>query len=130
MSQLFISVFFLISSYQALAGNFAIEFTPDQQLRYLGHELLVALDQFEEEQLQKDVAVSEEVKPLSQPDVKKEMAANEINIIIRKIIASNPLIELYKTEMCNNWSKYSNCPYGNKCKFAHGAKELRKKHYI
>ena len=48
----------------------------------------------------------------------------------------------YKTELCNNWIKNSNCVLGKKvifrfcyvnpvkCRFAHGKKELRKKKYL
>ncbi|MCO5611322.1 hypothetical protein L7F22_065574 [Adiantum nelumboides] len=34
---------------------------------------------------------------------------------------------MYKTEMCNKWltSMGQYCPYGDKCRFAHGAHELR-----
>jgi len=31
----------------------------------------------------------------------------------------------YKTEMCNKWLERGECPYGNKCQFAHGESELR-----
>ncbi len=30
----------------------------------------------------------------------------------------------YKTEMCKSWSEAGFCPYGNKCRFAHGKQEL------
>lgn len=33
----------------------------------------------------------------------------------------------FKTEMCKNWSESGQCPYGKKCKFAHGRKELHEK---
>ena len=33
----------------------------------------------------------------------------------------------YKTEMCKNWEKSSYCPYGTKCRFAHGKEELMAK---
>lgn len=33
----------------------------------------------------------------------------------------------YKTEMCKNWEKSSYCPYGVKCRFAHGKEELMAK---
>ncbi|KAI5850609.1 hypothetical protein BZA05DRAFT_374237 [Tricharina praecox] len=32
---------------------------------------------------------------------------------------------LYKTEMCRNWSEVGECKYGKSCQFAHGAQELR-----
>jgi hypothetical protein len=31
----------------------------------------------------------------------------------------------YKTKMCKNWQISQKCPYGPRCLFAHGAKELR-----
>jgi hypothetical protein len=31
----------------------------------------------------------------------------------------------YKTVMCRNWKKYSSCPHGEKCLFAHGEEEMR-----
>ena len=33
---------------------------------------------------------------------------------------------LYKTELCNKFRRFGKCPYGRKCKFAHGKRELRK----
>lgn len=30
----------------------------------------------------------------------------------------------YKTEICNKWKLYGQCPYSNKCRFAHGHNEL------
>lgn len=30
----------------------------------------------------------------------------------------------YKTEMCKTWIETGFCPYGNKCRFAHGKSEL------
>ena len=32
--------------------------------------------------------------------------------------------ENYKTKMCKHWDKNETCPYGLKCEFAHGNKEL------
>lgn len=32
---------------------------------------------------------------------------------------------LYKTELCQNFSAYGTCSYGQKCRFAHGRHELR-----
>jgi hypothetical protein len=32
-----------------------------------------------------------------------------------------------KTELCKNWSEKENCPYGLKCRFAHGKAELKEK---
>ena len=31
----------------------------------------------------------------------------------------------YKTELCRNWELASACEYGDRCQFAHGARELR-----
>ena len=33
----------------------------------------------------------------------------------------------YKTELCKNWEERGFCPYGNKCRFAHGINELNSK---
>ena len=30
----------------------------------------------------------------------------------------------YKTELCKNWEEHGCCPYGSKCRFAHGTTEL------
>ena len=30
----------------------------------------------------------------------------------------------YKTELCKKFAEIGNCPYGNKCRFAHGKREL------
>ena len=32
----------------------------------------------------------------------------------------------YKTVLCNNWHQTGRCPYGRKCRFAHGPHELRR----
>ncbi|KAI7862549.1 hypothetical protein BDF14DRAFT_1735984, partial [Spinellus fusiger] len=32
---------------------------------------------------------------------------------------------LFKTEMCRNWTEMGQCRYGRKCRFAHGLDELR-----
>jgi len=39
----------------------------------------------------------------------------------------NPAVDAvrYKTKMCKNWQMSQKCPYGPRCLFAHGAKELR-----
>ena len=40
----------------------------------------------------------------------------------------NPTDETkYKTENCKNWSETLQCPYGKRCKFAHGKQELNDK---
>jgi len=33
--------------------------------------------------------------------------------------------DLYKTEICRNWSATGRCSYGNKCKYAHGEDDLK-----
>ena len=33
----------------------------------------------------------------------------------------------YKTEVCKNWSETGQCPYGKRCKFAHGKQDLNEK---
>lgn len=33
----------------------------------------------------------------------------------------------YKTELCKKWSETGQCPYGKKCRFAHGKHELNEK---
>lgn len=32
---------------------------------------------------------------------------------------------LFKTELCRSWEEKGRCPYGNKCQYAHGTRELR-----
>jgi len=34
---------------------------------------------------------------------------------------------LFKTKICNRWKELGYCPYGEKCCFAHGLRELRKR---
>ena len=31
----------------------------------------------------------------------------------------------FKTSLCNNFSKYGNCNFGDRCKFAHGEEDVR-----
>ena len=33
--------------------------------------------------------------------------------------------QTYKTSLCDNWSLYGTCPYGDKCQYAHGVAERR-----
>lgn len=33
--------------------------------------------------------------------------------------------ELYKTQLCKNYSNEKSCKYGNMCQFAHGESEIR-----
>lgn len=39
----------------------------------------------------------------------------------------NPALDpiRYKTQMCKNWVDHGKCPYGPRCLFAHGRKDLR-----
>jgi len=36
-------------------------------------------------------------------------------------------MDLYKTEVCRTWTVLGHCPYGERCRFAHGMRELRKR---
>lgn len=31
----------------------------------------------------------------------------------------------FKTELCRNWTVLGRCPYGSRCRFAHGTDDLR-----
>ena len=44
-----------------------------------------------------------------------------IKIIIKE---ENKLDLKYKTEICKKFQSIGNCPYGDKCRFAHGKQEL------
>jgi hypothetical protein len=35
-----------------------------------------------------------------------------------------------KTEMCKTWARGLNCPFGDKCAFAHGEEQLVKKTHV
>jgi len=54
----------------------------------------------------------------------KELILNSTLKQKKKIITDDAK---YKTEVCRNWSESGQCPYGKKCKFAHGKKELHEK---
>ena len=43
--------------------------------------------------------------------------------VTRKGLVKDP--ERYKTLICVNWAKTGECPYDEKCQFAHGPDELR-----
>lgn len=45
----------------------------------------------------------------------------------RKKKPQNKSRDLYKTETCRNWERFKHCKYGEKCQFAHGEQELRKR---
>jgi len=42
---------------------------------------------------------------------------------IEENVAMDPM--RYKTKMCKNWQTTEKCPYGPRCLFAHGSKEMR-----
>jgi hypothetical protein len=55
----------------------------------------------------------------------------QFKVVARKGWVKDP--ERYKTLICVNWAKASElgqgeCPYGDKCQFAHGLHELRSRH--
>lgn len=39
-------------------------------------------------------------------------------------IAKNHNLEKFKSRLCGNWLKYGECPYGDKCMYAHGTTEI------
>eukprot|EP00755_Sulcionema_specki_P008035 Sspe_Gene.39846::Locus_19209_Transcript_1_1_Confidence_1.000_Length_1608::g.39846::m.39846 len=41
--------------------------------------------------------------------------------------ACNIVLRLYKTKLCRNWQIHGSCSYMDKCMFAHGEQELRKR---
>ncbi|EGR30236.1 zinc finger protein, putative [Ichthyophthirius multifiliis] len=53
-------------------------------------------------------------------DQNKSSAKKIKNIILTEF-------DKYKTEMCKNWSQFQYCKYGDKCRFAHGKKQLNSK---
>ena len=47
------------------------------------------------------------------------------NALIKNIIeAENKFDPKYKTELCKKFQSTGHCPYGYKCRFAHGKQEL------
>jgi len=48
-----------------------------------------------------------------------------INSQLLKSGTSNKLKDLFKTAICSKWKELGSCPYGEKCRFAHGLRELR-----
>jgi len=51
------------------------------------------------------------------------------NTLIKNIIkAENKFDPKYKTELCKKFQNTGQCPYGYKCRFAHGEEELISKH--
>ena len=49
---------------------------------------------------------------------------SEISLIKNMIKKENKIDPKYKTEICKKFQSIGNCPYGNKCRFAHGEQEL------
>ena len=49
---------------------------------------------------------------------------SEISLIKNNIKEQNKADQKYKTEICKKFQSIGNCPYGNKCRFAHGEQEL------
>ena len=49
---------------------------------------------------------------------------SEISLIKNMIKEKNIIDQKYKTEICKKFQSIGNCPYGNKCRFAHGEQEL------
>ena len=52
-----------------------------------------------------------------------ELEKNYINLKI-KLEAKNKNDQNYKTELCKKFQAIGSCPYGSKCRFAHGKEEL------
>ncbi|KFM61703.1 Zinc finger protein 36, C3H1 type-like 1, partial [Stegodyphus mimosarum] len=67
--------------------------------------------------------VSSAIKSLSNLDARKlERSASE-PAADKRVVQSNS--SRYKTELCRPFEENGTCKYGDKCQFAHGAKELR-----
>ena len=49
---------------------------------------------------------------------------NMSEISLNMIKEKNIIDQKYKTEICKKFQSIGNCPYGNKCRFAHGEQEL------
>ena len=49
---------------------------------------------------------------------------NMSDISLNMIKEKNIIDQKYKTEICKKFQSIGNCPYGNKCRFAHGEQEL------
>ena len=57
--------------------------------------------------------------------VAKLVQLNKNNSLIKKLIDEvNKVDTKYKTELCKKFQSTGKCPYGYKCKFAHGKEEL------
>jgi len=50
-----------------------------------------------------------------------------INAQLSKTETFNKWKALYKTAICRKWKELGSCPHGEKCRFAHGLRELRKR---
>ena len=80
------------------------------------------------------INLSNSLSPLKQIQMNQEIIITSINkkflkIIeqkqIKKKLYSSQLIFKYKSELCKNYEILGYCPYGDKCDYAHGIKELR-----
>jgi butyrate response factor len=153
MFKLFNSLFLLIFCYGTLASN--MEFTHDEVLRYLSQDLIAALDFLDKKTIrqpviEENVANKIEAKEESLPKEQEINQPIEENVVTYACVVKNkdrdknininntyvrPSLltyfrydpNLFKTELCKNYSENKFCRHGNKCQFAHGKKELRKK---
>ena len=89
-------------------------------------------DQFSRESTLNNLPKSE-FCPASMKNSPTKLAENEQNAFgsakQEALASKNKRIDdpKYKTELCKNWDEKGECPYKNKCKFAHGKDELREK---
>lgn len=63
---------------------------------------------------------------LPSPILKEKQFAKDITDKT-KLILENQIDPKYKTELCKTFSEKKSCPYGTKCRFAHGKGELFQK---
>ena len=62
------------------------------------------------------------------PSILSHFTNFDKNTLIKTIIeAENKFDPKYKTELCQKFQTTGKCPYGYKCRFAHGKKELLRK---
>merc|ERR1719320_1617834 len=57
--------------------------------------------------------------------LKTVTVASTLNYLNRKRSISGK--SFFKTAICSKWKELGSCPYGEKCRFAHGLRELRKR---
>lgn len=58
----------------------------------------------------------------------KKKLPKRITLKLRRARGKGPVRgneNLYKTVLCDNYSRYGNCRYNRRCQFAHGIEELR-----